>query len=230
MPTDAESNTLSAENTPSPAEGESTPPANNTGGEKTEGEGSQVQHWSGNYGDLADSLKAFDSKEDFLSRMKETEGYFPAKSAEEIQLSIPDGVEVDESAQKAFKQFCVDNGLTPKMAQSLAEWQVTQVTANLQKKYEDGQKILRDKWGAKFDNNTNQALHVFSLLDRKMEGRLAPAFKSNGLSNDPTIIEALYTLSSLVSEDSLAGATAGSGEPKEMTTEEFLKKEVFGGK
>lgn len=230
MNTNVESDTPKVETTLPPAEGEPTPPSNDSTGEKSEGNGDQVQHWSGNYGDLADSLKSYASKEAFLSRMKDAEGYFPAKSTEEIQLSIPEGVEVDEAAQKEFKQFCVDNGLTPKMAQALSEWQIRQVTQNLQKKYEDGQKILRDKWGAKFENNTNQALHVFGLLDRKMEGRLAPAFKSNGLSNDPTIIEALYTLSSLVSEDSLAGATAGSGEPKEMTTEEFLKKEVFGGK
>lgn len=230
MSTDAENATPKAETTPSPTEGESTTPANDASGGKSGGEESQVQHWSGNYGDLADSLKSFDSKESFLSRMKAAEGYLPAKSVDDVKLSIPEGVEVDEATQYAFKQFCVDNGLTPKMAQALSDWQIKQVTASLHKKFEDGQKFLRDKWGPKFENNLNQALHVFGVLDRKMEGRLAPAFKSNGLSNDPTIIEALYTLSSLVSEDSLAGATAGSGEPKEMTTEEFLKQEVFGGK
>ena len=190
----------------------------------------QPQNWYDGFGDLSETFKTFTSKEEMLSVLERGKGYIPATDAKQIQLEFPEGIVVEEASMDAYKKFCVENGLTPAQAKALSQWQVNQILQNTQKIQEEGKQALKALWGSNYDKNVGKSLETLATLDRRMGGRLSVELNRNGGANNPVIVEALHVIGSLISEDSLSGASAAPGKEEPMSTKEFLQKEVFGGK
>lgn len=177
-----------------------------------------------------EAVKGFGTPEEALQALQRGSGINPAAKPEDIDLGWPEGMQVDTAQEGRFKQECVRLGVTAEQAKALAHWQLKEVADAKADLIRTGEADLRGRWGNRFEANRNAALGALTMLDRKMEGRLAPAFAAIGAADDPVIIEALHALSTLVSEDSLGGASPSGGGTKPMSTEQFLMKEVFGGK
>lgn len=191
----------------------------------------QGAHWSQSMPEAwREAVKGFGTPEEALQALQRGSGINPAAKPEDIDLGWPEGTQVDTAQEGRFKQECVRLGVTAEQAKALAHWQLKEVADAKAELLRTGEADLRSRWGAHFDANRQAALGALTMLDRKMEGRLAPAFAAIGAADDPVIIEALHALSTLVSEDSLGGASPSGGGTKPMSTEQFLMKEVFGGK
>ncbi len=199
----------------------------------TEAAGAEGQgaHWSQSMPEAwREAVKGFGTPEEALQALQRGSGINPAAKPEDIDLGWPEGTQVDTAQEGRFKQECVRLGVTAEQAKALAHWQLKEVADAKAELLRTGEADLRSRWGTHFDANRQAALGALTMLDRKMEGRLAPAFAAIGAADDPVIIEALHALSTLVSEDSLGGASPSGGGTKPMSTEQFLMKEVFGGK
>lgn len=171
------------------------------------------------YGDLPEAaheaLKGFGSFDEALTAMKRGQEFAAPKGVEDLKLTLPEGTQGDASLLDPFKEFCVKQGIPARQAQELINWQskfAAEATADY---IAAGENALRERWtGKKYDQNREQALVALSTLDRRMGGRLVPAAKANGMVNDPVVIEALYTISTIISEDSLGGGSPGAGSDK----------------
>ena len=188
------------------------------------------ENWYDGYGDMGETFKSFGSKEEVLSALERGKNYHPATDIKEINLEFPKGIEVDEESMTSYKEFCVQNGITAEQAKALSQWQVNQILQNTQKIQEDGKAALKTLWGNNYDKNVEKSLSTLATLDRRMGGRLSVELNRSGGANNPVIVEALHVIGSLISEDSLSGATDAPGSEEPMSTKEFLQKEVFGGK
>lgn len=195
----------------------------------TEPKGGTDEHWALNLGpELAQKLKDYTTVDDLLQAAERGKTFAPAKDVDAYDLGIEAKTPEAKLLQDSYKKFCLETGVPPQMARDLAEWNIKLEAQARQAAYETGTKTLRDKWGMHYDANVNGALQALTVLDKRMEGRLSKELAATGGNNNPVVVETLYLLSTLISEDSLAGAASGSNEGKPMSTRDFLKTEVFG--
>ena len=71
-----------------------------------------------------DRLKNVNSAEDAARALERGLAYTPALRPEDVELSYPEDVRVDEGVRDNFRRFCVEKGLTPTQAQALVDWQI----------------------------------------------------------------------------------------------------------
>lgn len=157
-----------------------------------------------------DKLKDVESAEDALKALERGLGYTPAEKVEDITLKYPDSFkgQVDQGVEDNFRQFCVDNGITPAQAQKLLDWQLGANKEITDKIIADGVKELRNEWGSRFEENKATALKAFTALDKRMGGRLATSIEGRDMANSPVFVRAFHEIGKLLSEDVLSG---GSG-------------------
>ncbi len=168
------------------------------------------------------SMQGFGSAEDAMAALKRGAAYSPATDANAIDLGWPEGTTVDKGQEQRYKEACVRLGVTASQAQNLAQWQLQEMTASQTEHIRRGTQELQGRWGTQFEANKGAALSALTTLDRRLEGRLAPALAARGVTNDPVMVEALYAISTMISEDSLAGSGQAGGQMKPMTTEAFV--------
>lgn len=194
-----------AENTPhggTPQGGEGTPAGDGT---------TPPADWRTSLPDgWGDKLKDVESAEDALKALERGLGYTPAEKVEDITLKYPDSFkgQVDQGVEDNFRQFCVDNGITPAQAQKLLDWQLGANKEITDKIIADGVKELRSEWGSRFEENKATALKAFTALDKRMGGRLATSIEGRDMANSPVFVRAFHEIGKLLSEDVLSG---GSG-------------------
>lgn len=177
--------------------------------------------------ELHEHLDGFESLEDAMSALKRGRDYQPATDIEQIDIKFAEGAKVDETMTDSFKQFCVEKGLTPQQAQDLSDWQFNEVMERQTKALEEGNKVLRDNWKNDYDTNREAALVTLSTLDRHLDGRVSTGLKELGCLEDPTVIETLHLISTLVSEDSLGGSAPGSGGETPVEAQDHFKDKGF---
>lgn len=157
-----------------------------------------------------EKLKDVGSAEEALKALERGLGYCPAEKVEDIALKYPDSFkgQIDQGVENCFRQFCVDNGITPAQAQKLLDWQLGANREITDKIIADGVKELRSEWGSRFDENKATALKAFTALDKRMGGRLATSIEGRDMANNPVFVRAFHEIGKLLSEDVLSG---GSG-------------------
>lgn len=174
-----------------------------------------------------EALKGFKDMGELLAAAKRGAEFAAPKSVDEVKLTLPEEAG-DQALLNPFKEFCVKEGLPAGVAQKLVDWQLEQSKTAQQAYFAQGETELKKLWpGEKFDRNREQALVALSLLDRKMGGRLTPAAKANGMVNDPVIIEALYNISTMISEDSLGGGSPGAAADKPVEPKDHFQSLGF---
>lgn len=194
-------------------------------------ESGQQAHWSEAMPeDWRETLSAFESADAARDALKRGNDYKPVSTPEDVGLAYPDGMNVDQAQADRFRSLAVEIGLTPEQGQRLLDWQLKEGADAYAAMKASAEKTLRDQWGANYERNGKQALTALTALDRRMGGRLAPEFELSGGADNPVLIEALYTIGTLIGEDTLSGASASaSGSNKEISTEDYMK-EVFENK
>lgn len=137
--------------------------------------------------------------------------YQPALRPEDIVLHMPEGTTArpDTGVQDHFRRFCVEQGITPRQAQALLEWQLQTDAACRSRLLEEGTRTLQQRWGSRFEEKRGQALTAFMALDRRMGGELSRSPGGQRMASDPVMVQVFQEIGALLSEDSLAG---GSGQ------------------
>ncbi|UZP67377.1 hypothetical protein N1030_17545 [Desulfovibrio mangrovi] len=145
-----------------------------------------------------------------------------------VELSLPEGMPVDEGLLGSYRQFCVDCGLTPGQAQQAAEFYLAETGRRMRFEKEASLRSLREgAWAGCFDEKLARANYATHLLDREVGGRLRPML-ATGLGNNAVFAEMMAVIGECISEDAFSahpGAYASSH--RMMTTEEYLRTEVF---
>ena len=173
-------------------------------------------------------LSQFESMDDVVKAIERGKGYNPIQKPEDASLKFPEGIDIPAENQQAFKQMGVDLGLTGEQLQGVADYQIRMAQAAWDQSYNAGMSALKQLWGAKYQENAAIANKALVMLDRKMGGRLAPVLTDNSALNDPIVIEALHIIGTSLSEDTLAGASAGAiADDKVLSDEEYMRQVVF---
>lgn len=175
----------------------------------------QSAHWSASMPEALQELgQGFASVDEAKAALARGKDYQPAAKVDDIVITLPEGARVNQEAQNSFKQFCVENGITAKQAQSLATWQM-QVDTEATTAYRvASEQQLRTEWGMRYDENVQQALVALTRIDRKMGGTLAPELKATGMDNNPAMIRALYTIAGMMAEDTVNSTDANPASSK----------------
>ncbi len=196
----AEGGTQGAQGTPAPAE----------------------PHWSSSLPEaLRDLAKDFGTAEEAKAALERGKGYTPATKVEDITITFAQDVQVNQAEQDSFKKLCVEKGITPSQAQDLATWQLdSQRTAMAAHKVQS-ENTLRAEWGQNYEANTGIALRALTNLDRKMGGTLAPTLRASNMHNDATFIRALYTVGTMLQEDTLNGTEGSAPQNTETAKQAF---------
>lgn len=152
----------------------------------------------------------------------------PLADPAELELAFPEGLHVDEAMVGSYRQFCVDCGLTAAQAQQAADFYCAELGRRMAQEKEATLSALREgAWGHRFEEKLAKANYATHVLDRQLGGRLRPLLAA-GLGNNGVFAEMMAVIGEAVSEDAFspqAGAYASSH--RQMTTEEYLKSEVF---
>jgi hypothetical protein len=149
--------------------------------------------------------------------------YVPAEKAEDIALAFGKG-EIHPGLEKMFKEMCVARKLTPAQAQALVEFNGKFAAEAARIHLEHGNAQLEERFGADTGKVKDNALKVFSALDRKMDGRLSQSASGRQIASDPLVVEALYLLHRAMGEDSLGGGAGAGGEDRAMSDKEFFEQ------
>lgn len=174
-----------------------------------------------------DMLKDAADEESARKILERGLNYNPAASPDDVTLTYPEGLQVDEAVSGDFKRFCVDNGITAPQAQALLDWQIGATKQIADTVIAKGQSDLRAKWGHNYDANTTQALKAVVALDKRMEGRLAETLAFTNMNNNPTLVEAFHHIGQLISEDQLSAGQAEAAPDKAESPEETYKSLGF---
>lgn len=171
-------------------------------------------------------LKDFASLEDALGAIEKGAKYTTAKSVKDYNIDL--GPELngqeDGGALDDFKNFCFENDISPEAAQKLVTYQMGKMSEAQKQLIEVGQAQLKKMWGNSYTTNSEKGFVALSILDRKMGGRLAPAFKQSGLVDDPIVVEALYEISTMIGEESLGAGGPGAAPQKPVSAEDAYKQ------
>ena len=177
-----------------------------------------------------DQVDGLNSLNDALAAMKRGMSYKPAATIDDLKTDCPQGFEIDDDLNKAFRELGVKIGLTKEQTQALVNFEAEQSRIMDERAAKESEEELRKMWGANFEANSARATEAMLRLDAKMGNRLSAALGEGGLKNAPILIEAFSLIGSLISEDSLAGSTmGGSGQLPPETAEEMFKSLFKGG-
>lgn len=173
----------------------------------------------------ADRLKDVKNAEDAMKALERGLGYQPAEKPEDIALAYPESFTgaIDKGVENNFREFCVKEGITPKQAQALLDWQLGANREILDKVIEDGTKTLRETWGSRFEENRDTALKAFSALDRRMNGELSGSMAGRSMANDPAFVRAFHEIGKLLSEDALSGGSGATPSDGRESAEDTYK-------
>ena len=197
-----------------------TPPATGVVGEEA---GGNAPDWRAALPEeLRDALGDADPAEaaKVYARGKE---YVPAEKAEDIALKFGAGEAIHPGLEKMFKELCVSRKMTPAQAQALVDFNGKFAAEAQRLSLERGNAELEERFGADSGKVRDNALKMFSALDRKMDGRLSRSASGRQIASDPAAVEALYLLHQAMGEDSLGGGAGAGGEDKAISDREFFE-------
>jgi hypothetical protein len=141
----------------------------------------------------------------------------PAGAPEKYELSLPEGVQMDESGIKAFSEFAKDINLTQDAAQAM----LAKMAPALQSRQNDAMKAAKAGWEAESkadaefggEKITENVAVAMKALKQFGTPELSKLLNESGLGNHPEIIRAFYRAGKAISEDGtfVNGATSGAG-------------------
>jgi len=174
-----------------------------------------------------EAFKDAKTAEEALDAYKRGQGYNPPKSVDELELTLPEGVPIDEGVNHNFREQCVKLGVTKDQAQSLMDWEIQTGKEMRQQLIADGTKELKEAWGAGYEAKRSLAMRAVTALDRRMGGKFANALAARGLADDAVVVQAFAHIGEMISEDTLSGGNGGAGGDRVESPEDTYKSMNF---
>ncbi|HEU6435859.1 MAG TPA: hypothetical protein VE028_00210 [Nitratidesulfovibrio sp.] len=179
-------------------------------------------HWSDSMPETwKEHLKGLETADAALDALRRGVAYTPAMKPEDVQITLPEGVEQDPAALDAYRKACVEQGLTPKQAQEMVNWHLANQREAQARQEETEAANLEKAWGPATEANRQKALGMFTTLDRRMGGRLAESGFGQAIASSAVAIETLHMLSELVSEDNIGTGSGAAAPQQPMSKVEF---------
>lgn len=174
-----------------------------------------------------EAFKDAKTAEEALEAYKRGVGYNPPKSVDDLTLTLPEGVQIDDGVNHNFREQCVKLGVTKDQAQALMDWEIQTGKEMRQAMIADGIKELKDAWGSQFEAKRSLAMNAVTALDRRMGGKFANALAARGLADDPVVIQAFSHIGEIISEDTLSGGAGGASGDRPESPEDTYKAMNF---
>ncbi|MGX7950542.1 hypothetical protein [Oleidesulfovibrio alaskensis] len=149
------------------------------------------------------------------------------RTVEEYAITLPQEVPVSGGLLDEFKGFCAEAGLSPAQAQRAADFYVSRLMRETAQGRADCEHVLRSEvFGQNYDERLAGARRALVSLDGRMRGRLTPLVES-GWGNHPAFVEMMAHVGEMLGEDAVGAAMPAGGGSGPMSTEDFLRREVF---
>jgi hypothetical protein len=179
-----------------------------------------------------EALKGYASLDDAMSAMDLGKTVNTAKGVEDYSIDLGEALngKEDGGALDRYKAHCLERGISPERAQGMIDFQMGELAEAQKVAREMGDAALGKLWGNSKDANTEKAFVALAALDRKMGGRLAPAFAAAGLTDDPLMVEVMHLVSTMIGEDNLGASGPGSGDVNKPVSTEDAYSSLFNKK
>lgn len=161
-----------------------------------------------------------------FTEAKAQEGKPAEVKAEDIQIKMPKGVEVDEKLMSEFKAIVADPKLAPQdRAQKLVDMHVSALKAaaegpyklwtDTQTKWQGEVKADAEIGGTNFDAMRSTISKAITDVGGAEAGKIFEAFRFTGAANNPDVVRLMYRMSKLVVEGGpVVGGAPAAGKGK----------------
>lgn len=144
-----------------------------------------------------------------------------------FSVKFPDDIPVNQELLNNYQAFCADCGLNNEQAQQAVDFYLQEQTRQLDAERELSMNILENgAWKGQFDQRLSVANSAVRALDSQLGGRLQPMLEA-GLGNNHVFAEMMACVGDLLQEENFIPHSGGSVTARSMSTEDFLRNEVF---
>lgn len=142
-------------------------------------------------------------------------------------VKFPDDIPVNQELLANYQAFCADCGLSNEQAQQAVDFYLQEQTRQMDAERELSMNILENgAWKGQFDQRLSVANSAVRALDSQLGGRLQPMLDA-GLGNNHVFAEMMACIGDLLQEENFIPHSGGSVTARSMSTEDFLRNEVF---
>jgi len=142
-------------------------------------------------------------------------------------VKFPDDIPVNQELLDKYQAFCADCGLNNEQAQQAVDFYLQEQTRQMDAERELSMNILENgAWKGQFDQRLSVANSAVRALDSQLGGRLQPMLEA-GLGNNHVFAEMMACVGDLLQEENFIPHSGGSVTARSMSTEDFLRNEVF---
>lgn len=142
-------------------------------------------------------------------------------------VKFPDTMPVSQELLDNYQAFCSDCGLNNEQAQQAVDFYLKEQTRQLDAECDLSRQLLETgAWKGKFDERLSVANSAVRALDAQLGGRLQPMLEA-GLGNNHVFAEMMACVGDLLQEESFIPHGGGGVATRSMSTEDFLRNEVF---
>ena len=150
----------------------------------------------------------------------------PPDTADGYEFETPEGFEVDQEANKVFKDLAFEHGLNQKQFAEIMKFEFNrqqnaekQVKADIEKHQQDAETALKTEWGDNYEAKLEAAKSVInheSLVDDNFKKFL----EDTRFGDNPNVIRIFAKIAELISEDVLVKPGTGKDVNKQNRTED----------
>lgn len=142
-------------------------------------------------------------------------------------VKFPEGMPVSQELLENYQAFCSDCGLSNEQAQQAVDFYLKEQTRQLDAECELSRQLLQTgAWKGNFEERLSVANSAVRALDAQLGGRLQPMLEA-GLGNNHVFAEMMACVGDLLQEESFIPHAGGGVATRSMSTEDFLRNEVF---
>lgn len=142
-------------------------------------------------------------------------------------VKFPENIPVNQDMLSNYQAFCADCGLNNEQAQQAVDFYLQEQTRQLDAERELSMNLLENgAWKGQFDQRLSVANSAVRALDSQLGGRLQPMLEA-GLGNNHVFAEMMACVGDLLQEENFIPHSGGSVTARSMSTEDFLRNEVF---
>ncbi len=142
-------------------------------------------------------------------------------------VKFPDDIPISQDLLDNYQAFCADCGLNNEQAQQAVDFYLQEQARQMDAERELSMNILENgAWKGQFDQRLSVANSAVRALDSQLGGRLQPMLDA-GLGNNHVFAEMMACIGDLLQEENFIPHSGGSVTARSMSTEDFLRNEVF---
>jgi len=195
-------------------------------------QGAQAPDWTAA---LPESLRALAAQAQNLAGLeaavKHGLAHKPITRPEEVELSLPDGV--DAAHMDWLRAVAVEQGFSRTQIAGLMDACAREAAAQPARMRAAAEKTLRAEYGEDYEDKIARAKDACRRFDRMSGGTdeaPGPLFRmlEMGLGNHPDFIRCMAAIAEAVSDSAVPGAGSSGGGSEALSTEQFLNSVMSG--